>query len=61
MELYLSLHIKMKVIEKISCLLDDKTPYASFAKQYIALKIEGKTYEEVIKNCCYKNILLMKV
>lgn len=51
----------MKVIEKISCLLDDKTPYASFAKQYIALKIEGKTYEEVIKNCCYKNILLMKV
>lgn len=36
-------------IEGISDLVNDKTPYSSFAKQYIALKIEGKPYEEVIK------------
>lgn len=39
----------LDAIEGISCLVDDKTPYASFAKQYIALKIEGKPYEEEIK------------
>lgn len=39
----------LEAIEGISCLVDDKTPYASFAKQYIALKIEGKPYEEEIK------------
>lgn len=39
----------LDTIEGISCLVNDKTPYASFAKQYIALKIEGQPYEEVIK------------
>lgn len=39
-------------IKGIFCLVDDKTPYALFAEQYIALKIEGKPYEEEIKNCC---------
>ena len=39
----------LDAIEGISCLVDDKTPYASFAKQYIALKIEGKPYEEEIR------------
>ena len=40
----------LDAIEGISCLVDDKTPYASFAKQYIALKIEGKPYEEELKH-----------
>lgn len=39
----------LEAIEGISCLVDDKAPYASFAKQYIALKIEGTPYEEEIK------------
>ncbi|MEJ5964583.1 hypothetical protein [Flavonifractor porci] len=39
----------LDTIEGIFCLVDDKTPYASFAKQYIALKIEGKPYEEELK------------
>ena len=37
-------------IEGISCLVDEEAPYSSFAKQYIALKIEGKPYEEELKH-----------
>ena len=46
----------LDAIEGISCLVDDKTPYASFAKQYIALKIEGKPYEEEIKKLLEENV-----
>lgn len=40
-------------ISQICDLVDPQTPYSSFAKRYIQLKIQGKPYEDVIQKAIH--------